>query len=158
MKHVLFLAWQYLKYHRVKTVFLLFAISLTFFIPMALNQLSQKGSEKLRARAVSTPLLLGNKGSATELCLGSLYFREPNIEPIPYSSLEDLRQQGLARAIPLQLEYRVKQQPIVGTTQDYFSFRKLSFEQGRPMAILGECVLGSKAAQALNAEVGSSVI
>jgi len=158
MKHVLFLAWQYLKYHRVKTVFLLFAISLTFFIPMALNQLSQKGSEKLRARAVSTPLLLGNKGSATELCLGSLYFREPNIEPIPYSSLEDLRQQGLARAIPLQLEYRVKQQPIVGTTQDYFSFRKLSFEQGRPMAILGECVLGAKAAQALNAEVGSSVI
>jgi putative ABC transport system permease protein len=158
MKHVLFLAWQYLKYHRVKTVFLLFAISLTFFIPMALNQLSQQGSEKLRARAVSTPLLLGNKGSATELCLGSLYFREPNIEPIPYSSLEDLRQQGLARAIPLQLEYRVKQQPIVGTTQDYFSFRKLSFAQGRPMAILGECVLGAKAAQALNADVGSSVI
>jgi putative ABC transport system permease protein len=158
MKHVLFLAWQYLKYHRVKTVFLLFAISLTFFIPMALNQLSQQGSEKLRARAVSTPLLLGNKGSATELCLGSLYFREPNIEPIPYSSLEDLRQQGLARAIPLQLEYRVKQQPIVGTTQDYFSFRKLFFAQGRPMAILGECVLGAKAAQALNADVGSSVI
>ena len=41
MKHVLFLAWNYLRYHRVKTLFLLFAISLTFFIPMALDRLSE---------------------------------------------------------------------------------------------------------------------
>ena len=158
MKHVLYLAWNYLKYYRVKTLFLLLAISLTFFIPMALEQLSEQGSEKLRARAVATPLLLGNKGSATELCLNSLYFRESSIETIPYSSLQGIRQDGLARAIPLHLEYRVKEQPIVGTTQDYFSFRGLSFSSGRPMAVLGECVLGAKAARNLNAEVGSSVI
>lgn len=158
MKHIVFLAWEYLKYHKVKTAFLVFAISLTFFIPLALSQLSEQGSEKLRARAVSTPLLLGSKGSATELCLSSLYFREPKIGSIPYSNLAEVRQEGLARAIPLQLEYRVKQQPIVGTSQEYFEFRDLSFASGRPMAILGECVLGAKAARALNAGVGSSVI
>jgi putative ABC transport system permease protein len=103
-------------------------------------------------------LLLGSKGSATELCLSSLYFRESNSEPIPYSCLEQVRQEGLAQAIPLHLEYRVKKQPIVGTTQEYFSFRGLSFESGRPMAVLGECVLGAKAARNLNARVGSSVI
>ena len=158
MKHVLYLAWQYLKYHRVKTIALLFAISLTFFIPLALDQLSDKGSEKLRARAVATPLLLGNKGSATELCLGSLYFREPKIPPIPFSSVSALQQTGLGRTIPLQLEYRVKQQPIVGTSQEYFEFRNLSLATGRTMAVLGECVLGAKAARALNATVGGSVI
>ena len=158
MKHVLYLAWNYLKYYRVKTLFLLLAISLTFFIPMALEQLSEQGSEKLRARAMATPLLLGNKGSATELCLNSLYFRESSLEAIPVSALEDLQQTGHASAIPLHLEYRVKEQPIVGTTQEYFSFRGLSFSSGRPMAVLGECVLGAKAARMLNAEVGSSVI
>ena len=157
MKHALYLAWNYLKYYRVKTIFLILAISLTFFIPMALNQLSEQGSEKLRARAVASPLLLGSKGSATELCLSSLYFRESS-GPIPYSSLEQVRQDGLARAIPLHLEYRVKQQPIVGTSQEYFRFRGLSFESGRPMAVLGECVLGAQAARNLNAGVGSSVI
>lgn len=158
MKHTLYLAWNYLKYYRVKTLLLLLAISLTFFIPMALEQLSQQGSEKLRARAVATPLLLGNKGSATELCLNSLYFRESGLEPIPFRSLKDLRETGLARAIPLHLEYRVKDQPIVGTSQEYFSFRGLTFSGGRPMAVLGECVLGARAARNLKAEVGSSVI
>lgn len=158
MKHTLYLAWNYLKYYRVKTLLLLLAISLTFFIPMALEQLSQQGSKKLRARAVATPLLLGNKGSATELCLNSLYFRESGLEPIPFRSLKDLRETGLARAIPLHLEYRVKDQPIVGTSQEYFSFRGLTFSGGRPMAVLGECVLGARAARNLKAEVGSSVI
>ena len=158
MKHTLYLAWNYLKYYRVKTLLLLLAISLTFFIPMALEQLSQQGSKKLRARAVATPLLLGNKGSATELCLNSLYFRESSLEPIPFRSLKDMRETGLARAIPLHLEYRVKDQPIVGTSQEYFSFRGLTFSGGRPMAVLGECVLGARAARNLKAEVGSSVI
>lgn len=158
MKHVLFLAWNYLKYYRLKTLLLLLAISLVFFIPMALGKLSEQGSEKLRVRAVSTPLLLGSRGSATELCLSSLYFRDPNIEPIPYRSMEEVRQGGLAQAIPLQLEYRVKTQPLVGTTQEYLAFRNLELASGRPMALLGECVLGSRAARALGATIGSSVI
>lgn len=158
MKHVLYLAWNYLRFYRLKTLFLLLAISLTFFIPLALNQFSEQGSEKLRARAVDTPLLLGNKGSASELCLSSLYFRESHTEPMPYSSLEQVREAGLGRAIPLHLGYQVKEQPVVGTIQEYFGFRGLSFASGRPMAVLGECVLGAKAAKSLNAEVGSSVI
>ena len=158
MKHVFFLAWNYLKYYRLKTVVLLLAISLTFFIPLALGKLSEEGSEKLRARAASTPLLLGSRGSATELCLSSLYFQDSRIEPIPFSTMKELRHDGLAKVIPLHLGYRVKAQPIAGTTQAYFAFRNLEFESGRPMALLGECVLGAKAAQVLRATVGSSVI
>ncbi len=158
MRQVLFLAWSYLKYHWVKTLFLVLAISFVIFIPMALNLLAAQGSEKLRARAVATPLLLGSRGSATELCLSSLYFKEPRLEGIPYSRMKELAQEDLAQAIPLQLEYRVKEQPIVGTTQAYFTFRNLKFAEGRPMALLGECVLGARAARILNATVGGAVI
>lgn len=158
MKNVLFLAWNYLKYHWAKTLFLLLAISLVIFIPLALDRLAEQGSEKLLRRAVSTPLLLGARGSATELCLSSLYFKSPKLEGIPFTKMKDLEAQELAQTIPLQLEYRVRDQPIVGTTSAYFSFRNLDFASGRSMALLGECVLGSKAAQKLNASVGSSVI
>jgi putative ABC transport system permease protein len=158
MKDIVFLAWNYLKYHWAKTLFLLLAISLVIFIPLALDRLAEQGSEKLLRRAVSTPLLLGARGSATELCLSSLYFKSPKLEGIPFVRMKDLEAQELAQTIPLQLEYRVRDQPIVGTTSAYFSFRGLEFTSGRSMALLGECVLGSKAAQKLNASVGSSVI
>ncbi|MGB5403598.1 ABC transporter permease [Robiginitalea sp.] len=158
MKDVLFLAWNYLKYHWAKTLFLLMAISLVIFIPLALDRLAEQGSEKLLRRAVSTPLLLGARGSATELCLSSLYFKSPKLEGIPFNKMKDLEAQELAQTIPLQLEYRVRDQPIVGTTSAYFSFRGLDFAEGRSMALLGECVLGSKAAEKLNVKVGGSVI
>ena len=158
MKDIVFLAWNYLKYHWAKTLFLLLAISLVIFIPLALDRLAEQGSEKLLRRAVSTPLLLGARGSATELCLSSLYFKSPKLEGIPFVRMKDLEAQELAQAIPLQLEYRVRDQPIVGTTSAYFSFRGLDFAAGRSMALLGECVLGSQAAQKLNARVGRSVI
>lgn len=158
MKDIVFLAWNYLKYHWAKTLFLLLAISLVIFIPLALDRLAEQGSEKLLRRAVSTPLLLGARGSATELCLSSLYFKSPKLEGIPFNKMKELEAQELAQTIPLQVEYRVRDQPIVGTTSAYFSFRGLDFAEGRSMALLGECVLGSKAAQKLNASVGSSVI
>ena len=56
MKQIVFLAWSYLKYHWVKTLFLLLAISLVIFIPLALDLLAKQGSENLRERAVATPL------------------------------------------------------------------------------------------------------
>ena len=158
MKDIVFLAWNYLKYHWAKTLFLLMAISLVIFIPLALDRLAEQGSEKLLRRAVSTPLLLGARGSATELCLSSLYFKSPKLEGIPFNKMKDLEAQELAQTIPLQLEYRVRDQPIVGTTSAYFSFRGLDFAEGRSMALLGECVLGSKASEKLNVKVGGSVI
>jgi putative ABC transport system permease protein len=41
---------------------------------------------------------------------------------------------------------------------DYFDFRGLRFADGRPMAVLGECVLGSKVAKDLDVGVGGTVI
>ncbi|MDM9630126.1 hypothetical protein [Robiginitalea aurantiaca] len=158
MKQIFFLAWSYIKYYWVKSLFLLLAISLVIFIPLALDLLAEQGSEKLRERAVATPLVLGTRGSATELCLSSLYFKASKLEGIAFSQMKALQQDGLARTIPLQLEYKVKDQPIVGTTQEYFAFRELRFAEGRPMALLGECVLGAKAARVLNVKVGGYVI
>ncbi|WP_224483307.1 ABC transporter permease [Robertkochia aurantiaca] len=158
MNDSLYLAWNYLKYHWRKTCLLVLAISLVIFIPFALNYFTSKGSERMRIRAGSTPLLIGSEGSATDLCLSSLYFRKPDLPALPYSKVLELEKEGLAHPIPMNLEYRVKEQPIVGTSNDYFTMRNTEFALGRPMAIIGECVLGAEAADKLKVNIGDAVI
>jgi putative ABC transport system permease protein len=46
----------------------------------------------------------------------------------------------------------------VGTTLDYFDFRGLRVASGRQVAVLGECVLGSRAAERLEVEPGDHIV
>ena len=158
MNHSTYLAWNYLKYHWGKTLLLVVAISLVIFIPLALNMFANRGSERMMSRAKTTPLLAGSRGSATDLTLSSLYFRDPEIPPLEYRETRSIEQEGLAKAIPLNVEYKVKEQPIVGTSTSYFKFRQANFKEGRPMAVLGECVMGAVASEKLGAGVGDAVI
>lgn len=158
MNNSFYIAWKYLQFYWSKTLLLILSIALVIFIPLGLNYLVNKGSADLMERADKTPLIVGAKGSETELSLSSLYFKKPKIEPLKFREVKKIKDQQLGKPIPLNLEYLVKEQPIVGTTSDYFQFRKLELREGRKMAILGECVLGAKAAEKLNVEVGESVI
>lgn len=158
MNHVLFLAWHYLKYYRVKTIILVVSISLIAFIPFGLQVVVNQASVMLESRAQSTPLLVGAKGSALDLTLGSLYFRTPNFDPLPYGEIARIHDTGLATAVPLHLRYTASGHRIVGTTTEYFEYRDLAVEHGRFMAILGECVLGAGTAKRLNLAPGDSVL
>ena len=158
MKHVLYLAWKYLRFNWGKTLVLVGSISLILFLPAGLHVLVEQGSDTLTARAQATPLLLGPMGSAADIMLSSLYFQEPTLAPLTFDQVGRLRDTGLARGIPLHLRYTVEEQRIVGTTLDYFDFRQLALAQGRKMSLLGECVLGAEAAKTLNASVGEAVI
>jgi len=64
----------------------------------------------------------------------------------------------LALPIPIYVRFEARGNPIVGTTLDYFDFRDLKIAQGRQMAVLGECVLGAKAAGRLNLKPGDSLV
>jgi len=56
------------------------------------------------------------------------------------------------------VRFKVRAQPIVGTSIEYLEFRGLRIAEGRAMAMLGECVLGSRSAEALEVSVGGTVI
>jgi putative ABC transport system permease protein len=158
MRDTLYLAWRYLAFHRVKTAILVAAITLIVFLPVGLRVIVDQSSRQLTARAEATPLLIGAKGSPTELVLNTLYFSSDVPERTTYAEAAAVRQSGLARALPLYVRYRVRGQPIVGTTLDYFDFRDLRVAAGRQMAILGEAVLGSRAAERLGVGPGDHVI
>ena len=64
---------------------------------------------------------------------------------------------GLANAIPVYARFRSRDNAIVGTTIDYFDFRELTFASGRPMAVLGECVVGADVAERMAVQPGDTV-
>jgi len=158
MRDVLYLAWRYLVYHRLKTAILVTSIMLIIYLPIGLNVVVEQSAEHLTARAAATPLLIGAKGSPLELALNSLYFSSKHPELIDYSEATLVQDSGLADAIPLYVRFRSRSHPIVGTSLDYFSFRGLNFAYGRPMAVLGECVVGASVAESLDVKPGDAVI
>jgi putative ABC transport system permease protein len=158
MSGPLYLGWRYLLRHRVKTSILVASVALTLFLPLGLAVLVDEVSGRLTARADATPLIVGAKASALDLVLSSLYFDAAEPQPSEWAELARVAESGLADAIPLFVRFRVREQPVVGTTIDYFDFRHLALASGRPMAVLGECVLGATAAEKLGAGVGDAVI
>jgi len=155
---ILYLAWQYLRYYRWKTVVLIAAINLVVYLPAAVQVLINQTSEQLNARAVATPLLVGAKSSPLELTLNALYFQSDSPEPLSYASVQEVRETGLAQPIPLYVRFRSRGFPIVGTTLAYFDFRNLQVSQGRSMALLGEAVLGAQVADQLGLRVGDTLV
>jgi putative ABC transport system permease protein len=146
MRDVFYLAWRYLAYHRFKTGLLVAAIALVLYLPIGLNVLVQRASRQLTARAESTDLIVGARGSGLELVLRSLYFQSDVPPDLPFSAMRRVSASGFADAIPIHAKYRAGPLPIVGTSIEYFSFRDLRPATGRLPAQLGDCVLGARAA------------
>ena len=158
MKQILYLAWRYLAYHRIKTTILIVSITLIVYVPVGLRVLVGQSERELTTRAEATPLVIGAKGSPLELVHNTLYF-ESDV-PAPMRSEEVTRgaESGLAWVIPVYTRFRARGHPIIGTTLDYFEFRGLEIAGGRAMAVLGECVLGSDGAGKIGGGPGGHVV
>lgn len=153
-----FLTAAYLKAHAWRTVLLVLTVSLTLFLPLAFHNLTNQSQELLNRRAQTTPLIIGKKGSSTDLALSSLYFTPNPLSTLPNSSLTQLKQSGKANFIPLHLRFHANGTPIVGTSLSYLEFRNLTLADGHHFASLGDCVIGSKVAQERKLKVGDSII
>ncbi|MHC5024838.1 MAG: ABC transporter permease, partial [Planctomycetota bacterium] len=98
------------------------------------------------------------RGSPLELVLNSLYFGADVPERMPHAAARDLRETGLAEAVPLYVRFRSQNDPIVGTTLDYFRFRDRRIAAGRQMMRLGDCVIGAEVARRRGVGPGDSLL
>ena len=100
MRDILYLAWRYLVFNRWKTGILIAALTVIIFLPLALELVLDRSSERLRSRAADTPLLFGAPGSALELALNSLYFSGESPATLEYAMVDELGDTKLATATP----------------------------------------------------------
>ena len=158
MKDSLYLAWRYLRHHRSKTLLLVLSLSVFLGLPLVMRAMSAVIQQSLMARAESTPLLLGKKGSSLDLVVEALYFQAKGVEALTAADAREVADTGLAQAIPMRTGLLAQQFPLVGTSLDYFSFRGLRTADGRALATLGECVVGANVAAALDLRPGDSIL
>ena len=153
-----FLAWRYVAFHRVKTIILVACVSLTLFLPLFLSRMISEFETQLMARAESTPLVVGSKGSRFDLALHALHFRGRTPELLAMGDFQELRESGLARVVPLFSRFSARGFPIAGTTLDYFERRGLRVAEGEMLSMLGDCVLGANVAAALGLGAGDHLL
>ena len=155
---LIFLGMRYVQRNRGKVTLLIAAFTLVWLLPLSIGLLVKRAETQLRARAVESPLLLGKSGSALELSFNGLYFTKPAIATLPYRHVEEVRESGLAEAIPLYARFSASGYRIVGTSLEYFDYRGLEYAEGRPLLRLGECVIGATVAEREGLKEGDSLI
>lgn len=153
----LHLAWRYVARHRLQTLLLAAALGLVLALPLSIRVIVSAAESAMRARAASTPQVIGARGSALDLLLTALYFKRQPLPMISVKVLEEVRAAKLGTAIPLYTRFHAQEAPIVGTQLEYFTFRKLTLNQGRMFARLGDCVVGSGLAKKQGLAVGGHV-
>jgi putative ABC transport system permease protein len=154
----IYIAWKYVSFNKIKTATLVASITLISFLPMALQLMLTESERQLMSRAVSTPLIVGAKGSALDLVMNTLYFGDEVPELITLEASDRVMDTDLAIPIPLYVRFQARGNPIVATTLDYFEFRGLKVAEGRQLAVLGDCVLGAKVAENLRLKSGGSLV
>ncbi len=158
MKQSLYLAYRYLSFHRFRTIVLITAIGLIIFLPIGLERLITDSEKQMMARADSFPLIIGSKGSSTDLVINAIYFQQQEMDHLPFKFAEELNQTSLGYSIPLLTMFKAREYSIVGTNLDYFDFRKLKISEGRSLQFVGECIIGSTVAEELGLKPGDSLI
>lgn len=158
MQQSLYLAYRYLAYHKFRTLVLTASIAIITFLPSGLKKLIEESETQMMARADATPLIIGAKGSSTDLVINTMYFQREEIETITMNAVDTLNTMQLGNAIPVLSAFHARGFTIVGTTLDYFDFRGLRIKEGRLLQFVGECVIGARVAERLQLAAGDSLV
>jgi len=158
MRQSLYLAYKYIRFHKTRSMVLIFSIGIIIYLPNGLKKLISESEIQMVKRAKATPLIIGAKGSSTDLVINTLYFQQEKTENISMEVMAAVNATGFGYAIPIMSIFTARNFSIVATDRDYFNFRKLNLSSGRWISFVGECVIGSTVADKLNIGVGDSLV
>ena len=82
MIYSFYLATRYLLFHRVRSLTVVACLVLVAALPIGLERILEESEQQLMARAATTPLLLGSKGSSLDLVMSAVYFGGQTPDPI----------------------------------------------------------------------------
>ena len=101
MQQSLYLAYKYITYYRTRSIVLIFSIGLIIYLPNGLKRLISESEAQMVKRAKATPLIIGAKGSSTDLVINTLYFQREKTESLTMKIMEEVNATGFGYAIPI---------------------------------------------------------
>jgi putative ABC transport system permease protein len=158
MKDLALLAWYSLAHHRARSVLLALAVALAIYVPFTIHWLVGAYRREMTARAESTPLVIGPRGSRFDLAFHALHFRPLAPGALTMETVSEIRDSSLALPIPLYCIGTARGFPVVGTDPEYFRFRHLLPAAGEPLAMLGDCLIGANVARRLDLAPGGRLM
>ncbi len=158
MSGTLYMAGQHLRFFKVRSAILVLGLTLTIALPVASHLIISKYGDALKSRADSTPYVLGMRGNRFDLVLKALYFGDAQIDAITMEDVNQVDRSDWATTIALHLQHTAKGRPIVGVSETYFDFRKLSAHHPNIRMELGDVVAGAVVAEELNLSVGDRIL
>lgn len=159
-----YLATRSLWWYRGRALTIILCLALTFWLPVTVRLLLNQFRSDISRRAVSTPLVIGAKGSRIDLALNALYFDTVAPDQTTMAEAHYVDDSGFALAMPLHTVYRTQSVnnvpgvPIVGATVEYFEFRGLRVREGQGLTLLGDCVVGSNVASRMTLAPGDQIL
>ena len=164
LRNAVWLAARSLWWYRGRTITIVLCLAVTLWAPLTVRLLVRQFQADILDRARSTPLIIGTKGSRIDLVLHGLYFEAIPPEFTTMREATYVRESGFAQAIPLHIRFRTQSAgatrgaPIVGTSLEYFEFRRLTIQHGQPLTRLGDCILGAGFAAQAGLSPGDSLL
>jgi putative ABC transport system permease protein len=158
MTGMFLLARRYIAFHRGRTAILVAAMTLTIYLPLVTHWTIGRFQEQSTSRSLTTPLVVGAKGSRFGLAIHALYFRGDSPDAITMAEVDRIHESELAATIPMLARFRAGGHIVVGTTSDYYTFRNLTLAEGGPLERLGDCVLGANVASKLDLRSGDRLL
>lgn len=139
------------------SAFLAICLGIAIGLPVAVRAIVEAFQREVAARADAAPLVLGAQGSNADLVLHALFFRHTPPGIVQLADKNALDRLDLGDSVSLCVRGLIRDVPVVGTDGSYFRLRKLSLATGEPIARLGDCVLGARAAERLSLAPGSTI-
>lgn len=142
-----------------KTISILYIIALS--ISMTISMLSINISSQIQEGFFRVDqkydVVVGNKGSSTQLLMSSIFFSEEPLGTLPYSVVDDIKDiDETMKVVPIALGDNYRGSKIVGTEPNLLE--GYEFSKGQVFGEDFEVVVGSNVAKAYNLEIGSQIV
>lgn len=158
------LATKSLLNRKVSVLLTIVAIAVSVALLLAVERVKEQVQENFANTVSGTDLIVGPRGSQTQLLLASVFHIGSMTNTMSWASFEDIAsRREISWAVPISLGDSVQGLPVVATTDGYFTHYKyanqqaLKLNQGRWFEANEQAVLGAEAAQQLQKNVGDSL-
>lgn len=141
------------------------SIALSVSLLLSVERIRIGTREGFTNTITGTDLIVGAKGSPTNLLLYSIFHLGTPMENISWRSFQDIsRRQDIAWSVPISLGDSHRSFRVVGTSQTFFKYYKygaskaLEFDQGHSFASPFEAVLGASVAAELGYQLETPLV
>lgn len=153
------LAWQYIKQNRATALLGILLAAFGSAILCILMLTSQQLENQLDHNSRGIDLVVGAKGSPTQLILSSIYHVDNPTGNIKYAEAQRLASNPFVRlAVPMALGDNFKGHRIVGTDSAFLEIYNMELDRGRMWEEDFEAVIGAEVAALQGLKIGDKFI